>query len=260
MEARKRIEALLESGKITPEEANMLLEALGEEAQAPQEQYRKVESKSWTQVETKSWSSNQDARILRLEMTAGDIDVEGSDEVSGLVVLGTALVSEEGQVLRVRPSRNWSDDVPGKKWVGKVLDHVNIGDLRIKIPSSWVVELAGTAGDVKIENVALVRGRWAAGDVNLKQVGGIDLSMQAGDLDASVRLTNGNHRISLTAGDLDLKFLPGSSVKVHGSVTFGDIDPRGPFEQNGNHLKGVVGAGEADLRISMTTGELTLEA
>ena len=60
-------------------------------------------------------------------------------------------------------------------------------------------------------------------------MGGVDLGLSAGDVNATVRLTTGEHRVKLSAGDLNITLLEGSSVRVTGGVSMGDADADAPL-------------------------------
>jgi hypothetical protein len=143
--------------------------------------------------------------------------------------------------------------------------NLSIGDLDVRVPEGYGVEIYQKAGDLNIKNVPYVMGHVLAGDVDLVNVAGIDLEMSAGDLDASLCLSEGEHRINMLAGDVDIELLKGSHCRVHGDVSIGDVDIDVPYERHqrflGYSFDTVVGnAAQAQLEIKLKTGDLDIEA
>jgi len=89
--------------------------------------------------------------------------------------------------------------------------------------------------------------------------------LSAGDIDISVRPVSGEHRITATAGDVEITLLEGSSVHLEGAVSMGDFKIKG-FEakQNksitGGGFSGRVGEGAATLNIQLSAGDLKVKA
>ena len=257
MDPIQRIEALYQAGKITAEEAQMLREAVGSPTEAappvvPDPPVQPDPPAAPPQPEVAPVS----ARLLRLEVKAGDVTVEGDPQLADLQVMGQAEVVREGEVVRVSPRIPMRQ---GVGWVTQMLGQVAVGDLRLRIPAHWGVEVRGLAGDLKVRQVAWVKGHWAAGDVSLRQVEGVDLTMRAGDLEAELHLTQGKHRLSLNFGDLEVKLLPGSNVTVTGQVALGDLESH-TFDHDGRKLQGSLGAGQASLELGVTAGDLSVDA
>ena len=89
--------------------------------------------------------------------------------------------------------------------------------------------------------------------------------MRAGDLDLSLHLLEGEHRVTASAGDVDIELLKGSSVTVEGSVGMGDFDTEGFSAEvreglTGGAFSGVVGGGKARLKVQMSAGDLDVTA
>lgn len=257
MDPVQRIEALYQAGKITAEEAQMLREAVGgsTEAAQPAVPNPPVEPDPPAAPPLPE-AAPLPVRLLRLEVKAGDVVVEGDPDLSDLQVMGQAEVVREGEVVRVSPRIPMRQ---GGGWVGQILGQVAVGALRLRIPAHWGVEVRGLAGDLKVQQVAWVKGHWAAGDVNLHQIKGVDLTMRAGDLEAELYLDQGKHRLSLNLGDLEVRLLPGSDVTVTAQVALGDLESR-TFDHDARRLQGSLGAGQASLELSVTAGDLSVDA
>lgn len=78
------------------------------------------------------------------------------------------------------------------------------------------------------------------------------------ELEATPKLTQGEHKPVVGSGDAEITFVD-SSVTVDGVLGNRALDPRGHFQQKGRGFKGVVGRGAAKLSIQMGNGDLTLE-
>lgn len=258
MDPVQRIEALYQAGKITAEEAQMLREAVegSPEAAQPVASPSAPVQPDPPVAPLAPEAAQVPVRLLRLEVKAGDVTVEGDPQLTELQVMGQADVVREGEVVRVSPRIPMRQ---GVGWVTQMLGQVAVGDLRLRIPAHWGVEVRGLAGDLKVRQVAWVKGHWAAGDVALQEVKGVDFTMRAGDLEANLHLTQGQHRLSLNFGDLEVKLLPGSDVTVTGQVALGDLESR-TFDLDGRKLQGSLGAGQARLELSVTAGDLSVDA
>jgi hypothetical protein len=115
-------------------------------------------------------------------------------------------------------------------------------DLSLKIPTDYGVILSVKAGDVTVSDVPFIKGRVFAGDFTARNIGGVDVFVAAGDVNASLLVKEGQHHLSAAAGSLSLKFLKGSNVKYQGSNGFG-------FGHFGKHMNGIIGEGKATMTI-----------
>jgi len=197
-------------------------------------------------------------RWCTIEMTAADLSVV-ADDVDEPVVEGDEdqklVVTPTDDGVRVTSERGWSID----RWVGRGMSL----DVRVRLPRAWGLALDLKAGDADVAGVPYVRGRMLAGDLSVRDAASVDLSKAAGDLSVAFRPTQGHHRIAAKAGDVDVRFLPGSDAKVEASVSMGDLDAPG-FDVDdrmvGAEARGTVGAGSAQVEVRLTAGDLSLRA
>jgi hypothetical protein len=257
MTERDRIQALLAEGKITPAEAELLLDALGEIESAEARLDTLNDQPSAAAAAASAATGNGPERWVRVEVSAGDLTIAVDNSLSEPLVHGEVELQRDGEnfVVRGRSGEGSLSD-----WLGGILRR---RDVTIKLPAGFGVSVAGTAGDVTIDGVPFVRGRLTAGDVSLKNVGGVDLVAISGDIDARLRLTQGEHTLKATSGDVDIRLLAGSSVRVEGRATSGDISlPKG-FTSQGElvvrKFGGTVGSGRATLKLNIISGDLDLE-
>lgn len=195
-------------------------------------------------------------RWCTVEMTAADLSVV-ADDVDEPVVEGDEdqklVVTPTDDGVRVTSERGWSID----RWVGRGAAL----DVRVRLPRAWGLALDLKAGDADVAGVPYVRGRMLAGDLSVRDAASVDLSKAAGDLSVAFRPTQGHHRISAKAGDVDVRFLPGSDASVEASVSMGDLHAPG-FEVDdrmvGAQARGRVGAGNARVEVRLTAGDLNL--
>ena len=292
MTDKERVLALVEEGKITAEEADRLLAALGDvegleaDMQAVEQEVERETNppeitaisglpRPGTDVEKafglkppngerqqKDSSLPPNLNWVRVNLLAGDIDISVDDSLSEPVVDGKASVFREGEDFVIKPGAKSSGDSFGDRissFVGR------FGDLNIRIPPGYGVDISSKAGNIDVENVPFLKGNMLAGDIDAKNIGGVDLSLSAGDIDMSLRPISGKHRIMATAGDVDVILLEGSSVHLEGAVSMGDFKIKG-FEakQNksitGGGFSGRVGEGAATLNIQLSAGDLKVKA
>ncbi len=211
-------------------------------------------------------------RWVRVSMLTGDVDVCVDPNLGEPAVESEAAqfeVKQDGTDFVVRPLKPTKDKGPRREGLDGLVDGVSdfvgdifkrMGDLKVKIPAGFGVVVDSKAGDVNVTGAPFVKARLLAGDLNVQGVGGVDLGLSAGDVNATVRLTSGEHRVKLSAGDLNLTLLEGSSCSVTGGVGMGDVDADAPLTTRrtgmGGSLIGQVGGGEARLEVSVSAGDL----
>ncbi len=200
----------------------------------------------------------KDRRWLRVDLLAGELDVVVDETITKPVVNGKNVdlvlrESGKGMVLKL----NASGSTP--RWVTGM---VRV-EAEVRLPAGWGVDLDVKAGEVSLKGVPYVRGRMLAGELSIQGASAVDIDKLAGDLDVSFRPTEGAHRIASRAGEVTVRLLPGSDVRVEGKLSVGQIDAEG-FEQRshgvGSSVRGVVGQGKAELKVSLTAGELQIVA
>jgi hypothetical protein len=231
MSEHERIEKLLEEGKITEEEARLLREALDAPFSEPVG-YRPVSDDPST------------LRWVRVRLTAGELVASFDPSLSAPEVEGRVQTHQNGRDLEITPQ------VPGGDFLGDLLGGFKIGRVSVRVPAGWGLEVHGTAGEVRARGLPYLKARLMAGEVDLSDVQGVDVEVKTGQIDGSVRLIEGRHRLHVTLGQVDVKILPGSSVKVESRVGLGNLEttPR------------QVGLGQAQLEASVSVGNLELRA
>ena len=292
MSEKDRIQALVDEGKITQQEATLLLEALqdieyeSEEVSEREGTERIDTSKSSNSVPpappsgvepvestpprvpenapspTSSARSTQGvARWITVSMLAGDLDVCVDTSLSEPVFEGKAELTRRGDDFEIRQRPRQKE---GESILDNLLNWVKAGDLKVRIPSGYGLEVRSKAGDIDVRGVPYLKGKLLAGDIDAREVGGIDLSLQAGDVDVSLNLLAGEHRLKAMAGDVDIVLLGGSSVTTRGKINAGSLHLEGPFTRQdgtvGGRFEGRVGAGNATLEIDLMAGDVSVKA
>lgn len=199
-------------------------------------------------------------RWLRVAMLAGDLDIEVDSALDAPAVRGDGdfelETTSEGFLLR-----QFSGD---GNLLERLVRGVRRSSLAVRVPPGTGVDLQVKAGDVKVRGVPFLRGHLLAGDLDGRELGGVDLAVSAGDVDLQLRPTEGAHSLRVTAGDVHLRLLPGSSARLSGQVTIGDLSVSGPLQQTrqgvGCRLHGTVGGGAATLDVRQAVGDLTVDA
>ena len=281
MSEQDRIQALVEEGKISQEEAKLLLEALQDTEQeevervdmskavappdpptspSPEPPVSTPSSAPESSLEPPT-SSQEVTRWVTVSMLAGDLDVSVDSSLSEPVFEGKAELTRRGDDFEIRQRPRQKE---GESLLDNLLNWGKAGDLEVRIPVGYGLEVKSKAGDIDVEGVPYLKGKLLAGDVDAQEVGGIDLSLQAGDVDVSLRLTAGEHRLKAMAGDVDIVLLAGSSVVTNGNISAGSLHLEGPFTRQesiaGGRFEGTVGAGGARLEVDLMAGDVSVKA
>lgn len=203
-----------------------------------------------------------DIRWVRVEMLAGNLEVEVDPSLTEPAVEsdGPGNLNLEATPTGFRVS--W-DRVEGG-FIDRVLGRLRSGNLDLRIPAGYGIDLAATAGDVELDDVPYLRGHLTAGDLDATGLRGIDFTSRAGNIDVALELTQGAHRVNVTAGDVNVRLAPTSQVTVRADVSIGDADSDVPGVKSndrglGASLAGSVGDGSATLDMHVTTGDLDLD-
>ncbi|MER3443260.1 MAG: hypothetical protein C4342_01975 [Armatimonadota bacterium] len=245
MSEHERIQNLLREGKITEEEARLLSEAL----EAPFSElvgYRPVSGGNPQEAYAppRAGENPSALRWVRVRLTAGELVASFDPSLREPEVEGKVETRENGRDLEVSPQ------IPGGDFLGNLLGGLKIGQVTVRVPAGWGLEVHGTAGEVRARGLPYVKARLMAGEVDLSDVQGVDVEVKTGQIEGSVMLTEGRHRLNVTLGEVDVKILPGSSVKVESRVGLGNLEttPR------------QVGQGSAQLEASVSVGNLEVRA
>lgn len=247
MTEQERIQALLQAGKITQQEADLLLSAL-EEGDTAAQQAQATLGEQYTP--SASWQP-EGLRWLRVRLTAGSLEARLDKSLQMPVVEGPAEVRPVGADLEVLP------EMSGGSFLGGLLGRM--GSLELRLPPGWGLEVDSKAAQVEAEGIAFLKGRVAAGNVELKAVEGLDLEVTAGNIDGSLLLREGQHRLRASMGNVELDVLPGSSVRLSPSVSLGNQEIRG-FDRTTNGAARQLGEGRASLEVSVRMGNLEVKA
>ncbi|MCS7067507.1 MAG: hypothetical protein RMK51_00680 [Meiothermus sp.] len=246
MSETERIQALLQAGKITQQEADILLAALEEGDTATQQAQATLGEQYAAPA---SWQP-EGLRWVRVKLTAGQLEARLDESLQMPVVEGPAEVRSVGADLEVWP------ETAGEGFFGLL---GRVGSLELRLPPGWGLEIDGKAAQVEAEGVAFLKGRVAAGNVELQAVEGLDLEVTAGNIDGSLLLREGQHRLRASMGNVELEMLPGSSVCLSPSVSLGNQEIRG-FDRTANGAARRLGEGRASLEVSVRMGNLEVKA
>ncbi|WP_157969080.1 SHOCT-like domain-containing protein [Thermus sediminis] len=218
MEDRRRILEMVREGVLSPEEALELLAVLEDREEEQAEE---------------GFSSPP---LVRLVAQGAEVRVVGEKGLASLRAEGGALVAqEEGYLLRFGLRER------GRLWV----------------PEGSPVRLEAEGSNLEFSQVALAG---VAHGCNLEGEGllGLDLRLVAGNLEASLLLKEGSHRLDLKAANAELRLLPGSDLVLEvearlSGVEIGEALARVP---GGYRL----GEGQGALRVRAFASNLEVEA
>lgn len=199
---------------------------------------------------------------LKLSGFCGDLSVRCNPAIAVPRVEGNAILtrSEAGGYLIKTPSSS------GGGWLKNL--HKVASDIVVEVPEHSALELNMTAGDAKISGVESLLGSFVGGDFEAQEITGLDLLITAGDISLSTRLKEGEHKLAVVAGDVNLDFLQGSAVQLEATGRGGDINLKTAAtmqEQSGFNFKkdfscmlGEASETPATLHFNFTAGDITI--
>lgn len=248
MTEQARIQALLQAGKITQQEADLLLSAL-EEGEAAAQQAQETVGAQYARPETEGWQP-EGLRWVRVKLTAGQLEAQLDPALEVPVVEGSAEVRTVGRDLEIVPEMNagFLSDLLGR-----------MGTLELRLPPGWGLEVEGKAAQVEAQGIDFLKGRVAVGSVELEAVKGLDLEVTAGNIEGSLLLQEGTHQLRVSMGNAELDLLPGCSVRLSASVSLGNQEIKG-LERNPNGGDRQLGEGRARLEVAVRMGNLEIKA
>ena len=236
-----------------------------EAARASKEATRTVAAEVRAATDQPSDSSRPGAKIapdhvkwLTVEMLAGELDVEVVPSLTSPAAEGgpghfDINKTDDGYRIQFMPDRG--------TFIDRIVTSLKSGELKVQVPPDYGLNVMATAGEVRTVGVKYLRGRMRAGELTADLLEGVDFGMTAGEFTATLDLRPGDHMVTLGAGDLNVRLRESANVRVQGRVSIGDVDSRVPGLQRsgsglGGSVEGTLGAGEANLDLRVTTGDL----
>lgn len=219
MEDKRRILELVREGALTPEEALELLSALEEAPQGPS-------------PKGGGDAFPEGAPLFRVEASGAEVWLEG---VPGL------------EAPRVQGEGAWADGVY------RVLG----GEGRLYLPEGSRVEVQALGSNLSLKGVHLL-GQALGSNLEGEGLLGLDLVLKGGNLEAGLLLKEGEHRLRLLGGNAELRFLPGSDLRLEAQVFLGALEVQGLAQQGPGVW--VLGQGRARLALRVRMGNAELEA
>ena len=253
MDEYTRIAELLESGKITAEEAERLLEALEEEARP-----------------TPAPADGSGAVELAVRLRRGEISLTVREELSEPRLEGGA----EGMVLE-RAGGGWrlyerASNLGASGLLGFLRGAV-LRRVALAVPPGARVRLdlgQGTVrsrgrlarlegdmgqGTVDLEEVDALRFELGQGTVRVGHAGALALELGQGTIEASARLTGGRHRVEAGQAKVRVDLREGSDVRVRLASGLGSVR----LVQGGETREGK--GPHAELEATLSSGRARLE-
>jgi hypothetical protein len=210
---------------------------------------------------------------LRLEINAGDIDiegVEGSNEVRAEGDNTHLNLKVDGDGVRI-DSQPMTSNPTEMAWLDTVFQAIGRFlpvTVKLKVPAHLtLVEVRALAGDVDVKGVhGRVDVELQAGDVNVRDASSFRIQASAGNIDVQTQLSGGESSVKALAGDVDINLEPGSSVALNASNSAGEISARGFILTHvdkritGGSLAGTLGDGRARLEVHLSAGNVDVLA
>ena len=263
MTEMQRIEALVEEGRITRQQADTLIQALGPTEDAgPTEASAGFHAAETAGQGVQEAVSKPDSSVRWLELSAfgGDFDISVNDALmQPTSETVDPVITDAGARITLPEHRDTGEQ---RSFLDRIVDNFRTANLRVEIPSGWGVILDVTGGDIDIKGpVAGVRGRLMAGDLTVLDTAAADVTVNAGEAEIGLRANSGAHRISVNVGQADVRVLPGSRLDVSASVSVGNISGHGLKIDRatvGASGRGTLGngSGEGKLTVTVATGDI----
>ncbi len=259
MDEYTRIAELLESGKITADEARRLIEALEE----PPAVAAGEGAAAGAQVRVRLRRAELTVRAVagldapRLEGGVGEVSLERSgagwrlfDRTAGLE-LGGLLGFLRGVVLRKAALL-----VPERS---RLSVHLGQGALRTQGPLESVEGGLGQ-GTAQVAEASGVRFEVGQGTLTVERAEALDLEVGQGTIEAAARLAEGRHRAEAGMGRVRVRLLEGSDVVVVAHAGMGKVRLAGE-EGVGKKtaVEARVGSGRARLQLEAGMGDVEVK-
>ncbi|WP_457630160.1 SHOCT-like domain-containing protein [Oceanithermus sp.] len=242
MDEYAKIAGMLESGRISPEEAEKLLAALDEAEPAAPESPR-----------TGRWLR---ARLDRADLTVRVDPRAGAPAVSG---------SEAGRLILEDGEDGWRLRQKNARFR---LSFFNLLTRRMSVeltlPPDAGLELRLGQGRVRIaDRLPALTASIGQGQLDFAGAEGLDVQLAQGSVSGRARLSGGSHRLSLGMGSLKLALEEGSDLRLQARTGMGEISVTGSLQYAGEkaaaRYEGVVGEGRGLLKISVGMGTVEVE-
>ncbi|HEY8457117.1 MAG TPA: hypothetical protein VIL34_16120 [Actinopolymorphaceae bacterium] len=263
----RKILADVAAGRISPEEAATMIDALRAEEATKSERVQASEAGPATDQERDEERVPVSAATTRLQVRAVGrrVRIVGEPFVSTVAVDGPHVVRQEGDTLVVTSEGEFGASIDGftlmrSRSLRDVQERVfDFGrELSVRVNPDLMVEVEVTAGSVNAERLPkLEQVRVTAGSARVRDAEGpLDLLVQAGSAQVEGKITKGRSRLRAESGSLQLRLLPGSSVRIRPDVQLGRVQWDPPGRDREEH---VVGLGDATLDLEVVMGTATVK-
>jgi hypothetical protein len=210
-------------------------------------------------------SSTEPTNRVRIRAVGRRVRIIGEPFVSTVAVDGPHVVRQEGDTLVVTSEGEFGASLDGftlmrTRSLRDVQERVfDLGrELSVRVNPSLAVEIEVTAGSVNAERIpGLEQVRVTGGSARVRDVEGpIDVLVQAGSAQVEGRIHRGKSRLRAESGSLQLRLLPGSSVRVRPDVQLGRVQWEPPGADRDEH---VIGTGDGRLDLEVVMGMATVK-
>lgn len=202
--------------------------------------------------------------LVEVQLLAGDLRIEVDDELHAPTVTGQgkgeSALEQTASGYRLRGAAGTDDST----FLGRLMGGITRGSLRLCVPRGWGVRLEMKAGDVTVRGpLTRLSGHLLAGDLDADELHGVDLEVKAGAIDLGLRISEGRHKVHAVAGDVKVRLLADSDVRLIGRVSIGDLTVPSEWGSSGRGLgsrfERTLGNGSGSLDLALGTGDLDIE-
>jgi hypothetical protein len=245
------------SGQITAAEAAARLEALDSAGPQPRPAERAAQATVQAGPETRS---------VRVTSRFGSAEIIGDPAVAYAVAEGPHSVRQDGDAMVIDHSLLSEDSgfsfTPGRRGLVNGLNAHRDG-LVVRMNPDLALFAKVQAGNIRIDGMhGAIRGEVQAGNCSVNDFRGpLDLVVQAGELTARGRLETGSSKILCQMGEMKIRLMKGSSVRITARSNMGDIKIDGDqassvVARSGREV--TIGGGAATLEAECALGSITL--
>ena len=260
----RRILSEVAAGRLTPEEGARRIDEARRAGGAAGEAATEASGTSTDKALPTTPSAAATTR-LRVRAVGRRVRIIGEPFISTVAVDGPHVVRQEGDTLVVSSEGEFGASLDGftlmrTRSLRDVQERVfELGrELSVRVNPALAVEVEVTAGSVNAERIpGLEQVRVTGGSARVRDVEGpIDVLVQAGSAQVEGRIHKGKSRLRTESGSLQLRLLPGSSVRIRPDVQLGRVQWEPPGADRDEH---VVGDGDARLDLEVVMGMATIK-
>jgi DUF4097 and DUF4098 domain-containing protein YvlB len=146
---------------------------------------------------------------------------------------------------------------------GRLTIDVGSGDITVDNAVVEKARLQTGSGNISLDEVrGSLKAHTGSGDVQISNAEDLQMDLQTGsgnvNFDGSLS-DNGESRVQARSGDIELTLASDTNAQVEAQTSSGDISSEWDLDGNNESRRGEIGSGGAELTISTSSGNITLQ-